>query len=414
MMILHVLTVFLSAFLLFLVQPIIAKQILPWFGGSAAVWSTCLVFFQLALLAGYFYSDWTNRHLSPRRQALLHIGLIVVAVAFLPITPDASWKPVGDEQPSLRILLLLAATIGLPYFLLATTSPLIQSWYARDNVGASPYRLFALSNLASMLALIGYPFVVEPTISTRYQASFWSFAFGLFAILVILSAKTSLRLPSKIQQPLAATSEPPTAFEKIIWIALAAIGSVLLLGVSNHLTQNIASIPLLWVVPLTLYLLSFIVCFGAAGDASSWYRRGVILPLAAIAIAAMAWLLADKDLHFKLFLQIGVFSLGLFFACLYCHGELALRKPDAQHLTTFYLMIAIGGALGSFLVGIVAPATLPAYYELGFALYVLAALATYLLWRQRPRIRSLWIHFWIGICVCLFTFSAAVYTALFA
>src|SRR5437762_287521 len=159
---LYAATIFVSAFLLFLVQPVIAKQILPWFGGSAAVWTTCLVFFQTALLAGYAYSDFVVRRLSARAQIKLHTLLLVVSVAVLPIIPGAHWKPTGAESPSWLILGLLAATIGLPYFLLSTTSPLVQVWYARARPGASPYRLFALSNLASMLALVGYPFLFEP------------------------------------------------------------------------------------------------------------------------------------------------------------------------------------------------------------------------------------------------------------
>ena len=161
-MFLYAFTIFVSAFLLFLVQPIIAKQILPWFGGTAAVWTTCLVFFQSILLLGYFYSDWTTRKLTPRMQAGVHVILLLVCLALLPIAPDASWKPLGDESPGLRILLLLSATIGLPYFLLSTTSPLIQVWFSRSYPESSPYRLFALSNLASMLALLGYPFLFEP------------------------------------------------------------------------------------------------------------------------------------------------------------------------------------------------------------------------------------------------------------
>ncbi len=406
-MILHALTIFVSAFLLFLVQPIIAKQILPWFGGTAAVWSTCLVFFQLALLTGYFYSDWTTRKLTVRHQAILHVSLIAVALLLLPIVPDAAWKPKGDEEPSFQILLLLAATIGLPYFLLSTTSPLIQAWFARANPGQSPYRLFALSNLASMLALLGYPFLVEPNITTRDQAIFWSVGFGLFALLIGFAAWRSLsgqaRAPSTGID--ASPAPVPTLANKLIWVALAALGSIMLLAVSSHLTQNISSIPLLWVVPLALYLLTFILCFDAKDGGSGWYRRPIFMPLAALAVCAMAWMMADKAVQYMLMPQIGVFSGGLFITCMYCHGELAARKPAPQHLTTFYLMISIGGAVGSMLVGILAPLTLPAYYELGAALFALAVLGTFLLWRQYHRA---WLL--LGGSVALFTLSAAVYS----
>ena len=408
----YAVTIFVSAFLLFLLQPIIAKQILPWFGGSAAVWTTCLVFFQFALLAGYFYSDWVIRKVGVKRQAFLHLGLVAVALLLLPIVPDVSWKPKGNEEPSLRILLLLTVTIGLPYFLLSTTSPLVQAWFARSYPAASPYRLFALSNLASMLALLGYPFLFEPYFTTRQQALGWSLGFGLFAALIALAAWLGLRhgdaaagageaTSSTIDVIDAQTATAPSAGNKLLWIALSGLGSVLLLAISNHLTQNISSIPLMWVVPLALYLLTFILCF----DGKNWYRRNIMLPLLAILVVAMAYTLADKELHFKLHFQIALFSTGLFVACMFCHGELVARKPHPKFLTTFYLMISVGGALGAVLVGIVAPLTLPAYYELEISLVLLAMLATYLLFgRARLGVVAL------SVAVSLFTTGAAVFT----
>ena len=414
-MILYALTVFVSAFLLFLVQPVIAKQILPWFGGSAAVWTTCLVFFQCMLLAGYFYADWTTKKLTPKRQALLHIGLIVIAIALLPIIPDSSWKPTGEEAPSVRILLLLAATIGLPYFLISTTSPLVQVWFNQRYPGASPYRLFALSNLASMLALLGYPFLFEPWITTRQQANGWSIGFGLFACLIAASAWFGLRgrddaandAPEKIPGDVTEIIAPPTRREKFTWVALSGLGSVLLLAISNHLTQNISSIPLMWVVPLALYLLTFILCFDAKDAKNGWYRRTVFIPLLAVMLIAMSWTLADKDLHFKLYWQIGLFAAGLFVACMFCHGELVAMKPHPRHLTTFYLMISIGGALGALLVGIIAPLTLPAYYELNISIVALAAISTYLMWQKLPLAVVL-----VGVAVTVFSTAAAVYTVI--
>ncbi|NDP42089.1 MAG: hypothetical protein GZ089_05115, partial [Aromatoleum sp.] len=192
-MLLYAATIFVSAFLLFLVQPVMAKQILPWFGGSAAVWTTCLVFFQLALLAGYAYSDFSVRRLGVRAQLKLHVALLVLSLIVLPIVPGAQWKPSGAENPSWLILGLLTATIGLPYFLLSTTTPLLQAWFARARPGESPYRLFALSNLASMLALLGYPFLLEPWAPTRAQALGWSIGYALFVGLCAAAVWVSLR-----------------------------------------------------------------------------------------------------------------------------------------------------------------------------------------------------------------------------
>lgn len=384
-MLLYAVTIFVSAFLLFLVQPVMAKQILPWFGGSAAVWTTCLVFFQSTLLAGYAYSDLTVHRLSARMQVRVHTVLLLLSLALLPIIPGADWKPLGSENPSWRILGLLGATIGLPYFLLSTTSPLIQAWFARTRPGASPYRLFALSNLASMLALVGYPFLLEPWSPTRAQALGWSGGYALFVGLCIAAGRRSLRvahvLTGEATAADAASNEsPPTFARQLLWCTLAATGSLLLLAVSNHITQDIASIPLLWIAPLAIYLLTFILCF----DATGWYRREIFLSMAAASLGVMAWTKADPSLTHELELQIGVFCAGLFIACTFCHGELARLKPAPKYLTRFYLMISLGGAGGAVLVGIVAPLILPANFELVGGLVVCALLLTWQVRRLHP------------------------------
>ena len=390
-MLLNALTIFASAFLLFLVQPIVAKQILPWFGGSAAVWATCLVFFQTTLLLGYAYADFTVRRLTARNQVKLHVALLVLSIAVLPIVPGAFWKPAGDENPIWLILGMLAATIGLPYFLLSTTSPLVQVWFARRFPGHNTYRLFALSNLASLIALLGYPFLLEPWVATRMQAWGWSAGYALFVGLAAAAAFASLkgttfvatRAPADAgpgtsaggDAP-AARERPPTIGRQLLWCTLAATASVLLLAVSNHITQNVASVPLLWIVPLSLYLLTFILCF----DSSGWYKRDVLLAMLAATLGVMGWTYADPNMTHELAIQVGVFCIGLFIACMFCHGELVLLKPAPVHLTRFYLMISLGGALGSAIVGILAPLVLPADFELGGALVVCALL---LLWQVR-------------------------------
>jgi SAM-dependent methyltransferase len=381
---LYAITIFCSSFLLFLVQPIIAKQILPWFGGSATVWTTCLVFFQTTLLLGYAYSDLVVRRLSGRAQAWLQATLLAASCAMLPIIPAARWKPLGTENPSLLILGLLAATIGLPYLLLSTTSPLVQAWFARSFPGRSPYRLFALSNLASMLALVGYPFALEPQVATRVQSYGWSAAYVAFALLTAGCAWFSLRAPRPAAAPFGAnpvvdSREPaPAPGQQVLWVALAATGSFLLLAVSNHICQNIAAIPLLWIAPLSIYLLTFILCF----DSTRWYRREIFAAMLAAGLGVMAYTLADRSLVHMLELQIGVFCVGLFIACMFCHGELARSKPAPRYLTRFYLMVSLGGAIGSALVGLVAPIVLPAYFELAFGLVACAALLIFQARRQ--------------------------------
>jgi SAM-dependent methyltransferase len=358
-------TIFLSSFLLFLVQPLIAKLILPWFGGSAAVWTTCMLFFQILLLAGYGYAHGLAKI---RRQPLVHTILLLAALATLPIMPGEAWKPTGEEAPVLRILLLLGATVGLPYFLLASTSPLIQAWFSRARPGENPYRLFALSNLASLMALLGYPFLVEPWLSARQQVELWSWLFAAFAV---LCAVVAWRTPAAVAEHEVERAAPMAKKDIAWWLALSATGSMLLLAVTNHLTQNVASVPLLWLVPLSLYLATFIIAFEGKG----WYQTRLAWPLLLIALAAMAWLVIDTDYHYHLALQLGVFLPGLFIACLFCHGELYVSRPAPRHLTAFYLTVSAGGALGGLLVAVVAPLVFSGYFELGAALSVVAVLA---------------------------------------
>lgn len=360
-------TIFLSSFLLFLVQPLIARLILPWFGGSAAVWTTCMLFFQLLLLGGYAYAHGLGK-LAGRKQPIVHIVLLVAAAATLPIMPAEHWKPTGDEQPVLRILLLLGATVGLPYFLLASTSPLIQAWFSRARPAENPYRLFALSNLASLIALLGYPFIVEPYLTAREQVSVWSWLFVGFAL---LCAFVAWRTPQAAPAHATGQGEALRTPDFVRWLALSATGSVMLLAVTNHLTQNVASVPLLWLVPLTLYLATFIIAFEGKG----WYQPRLLWPLVLISLVAMAWLVVDIDYHYHLALQLGVFLPGLFIACLFCHGELYRSRPAPRYLTTFYLVVSAGGALGGVLVAVVAPLVFSGYFELGAGLAAVAVLA---------------------------------------
>ena len=346
-------------------QPIIAKQILPWFGGSAAVWTTCLVFFQSVLLAGYAYADVTLR-LGARRQALLHVALLIVSLASLPIIASSGWKPLGDEEPISRILVLLVATIGLPYFLLSTTTPLLQSWYWRRFHAAVPYRLFALSNFASLLALLGFPLLFEPAFDLSQLGWGWSFLFAAFALLCAGTAWLSMNGFDPEVRAARPPAPPVQMKTQLLWLALSAMGSVMLLAVTNHITQNVSSVPFLWVLPLALYLITFILAF----DHPRWYLRPVFLVLLVVLLPAMAYYIPSLDLR----VAAPLYFVGMFVACMVCHGELARLKPDPAHLTRFYLMMSLGGAFGAVLVAIVAPLVLPGYFELGIALVLLGAL----------------------------------------
>jgi SAM-dependent methyltransferase len=385
-MLLYAITIFLSAFLLFQVQPLIAKIILPWFGGSAAVWSAAMLFFQLVLLAGYAYAHVSIRFLKARHQMVTHVTLLLASCALLPILPSETWKPSESGDPTLRILMLLIATIGLPYFLLSSTSPLLQAWYVRRSGSGMPYRLFALSNFGSMLALVSFPFLVEPRLTSRWQAYSWSFGYVAFALVCTLAAwisKTEPR-PQEAVSPTDPPSPRPRFSELALWVALAAIASILLVSITTHLSQNVAPIPLLWVLPLALYLATFMIAF----ESDKLYHRGVMFVLLVPIFYYMSRdLYADAgNLHIKYL--IPVFSGGLFLCCMLCHGELARRRPAPRYLTLFYLMVSLGGALGGSFVALIAPRIFRSNLELPLALGACAVLGAVVMWDavfERPR-----------------------------
>ncbi len=378
-------TVLVSAFLLFQVQPMVSKMILPWFGGSPAVWTTCMLFFQVFLLAGYAYAHLLDRLPGTKWQGVIHLALLLVALCVLPITPDAAWKPTDSAAPQWRILALLAANVGLPYFLLASSAPLVQAWFSRACAGRSPYRLYALSNFGSLAALLSYPFLVEPGFSTPVQGSLWSWSFCAFAVLSggLAIAMTRLNAPvagSCADAPAAVAKAatpglPPTVWTYLLWLVLPAFGSMSLLAVTNHICQDVAVVPFLWVVPLSLYLISFIICF----DSDFWYRRTIFAVLTMAATLAVSAILLNETLQpyldkwgvtselpdflDSITLEASMYLAVLFFVCMLCHGELARNRPAPRYLTAFYLMIALGGALGGAFVALVCPAVFSTYLE---------------------------------------------------
>ena len=392
----------LSAFLLFLVQPLIAKAILPWFGGAPAVWTTCLLFFQTALLAGYAYAHLTRR-LVPRRQVALHVVLLLATIAALPILPATSWKPSGGESPAWRILGLLAATVGAPYLMLATTAPLLQDWFSRE-AGGAPYRLYAWSNAGSLIALLGYPFVFERVLSVPQQAWVWSAVYAVFVAGCALLSFRVMRLV-RVAAPVADLSAgdlpaEPRSGDRLLWFAFAACGSALLMTMTNQLSLDVAAIPFLWVLPLALYLLTFILSF------AGYYRRLVWRPAFIIGLGVMA-ALYKLGAGAELVYQIAGSSFTLFAGCMICHGELVQLSPRPRHLTVFYLTMSAGGAAGGIAVGLLAPLVFRDFWELPIFLllpYVLMAVVTM---RGKPGNRRpvTWIAvagiLWLGVAAFL-------------
>jgi hypothetical protein len=458
-------TILLGAFLVFQVQPILSKMILPWFGGSPGVWTTCMLFFQTLLFGGYAYAHLLSQ-LRLTRQLVVHLLLLAVALALLPITPDAACKPPSGAPPTVSILLLLSVHVGLPYFLLSATGPLVQAWFARAEPDRSPYRLYALSNAGSLAALISYPFVFEPALATTAQGRLWSIAFGAFAVLCSVSAistwmrsrggndrasdhgqAASVPPPARIargrtparsasegldgtslacasglcetarrQQTCADAASGPVGIEKrdstavdsesaqtrptgrqwLSWIVLPALASIMLLATTNHVCQDIAVSPVLWILPLSLYLLTFILCF----DSDNWYSRrwcGLGAWCATLAVAALDRLERLPSLS----LELGAYMAALFFVCMLCHGELVRRKPHPRYLTSFYLSCAAGGAIGGMLVALICPVVFSTYREMNLCViagYGLGAVAMVAAWfRTRPAAKPGWVLLVSGV-----------------
>jgi hypothetical protein len=387
-MLLYGATLFLSAFLLFLVQPLIGKYVLPWFGGTPAVWTTCMLFFQALLLGGYGYAHELSRRWPLRRQALSHIFLLcatVLAILWFSIVPSPAWKPSGNQSPIPGILGLLLASIGAPYLVLSSTAPLLQAWFSRTHPASSPYRLYALSNLGSLLAILGYPFLIEPALRLSLQASIWSWTYIVFALMCVWvswKAKTAL-----VHEPgtsisgelgIASDESHPGIGRYWLWLSLATCSSIMLLATTSMMCQDVAVVPLLWIVPLALYLFSFILTF----EFERLYWRPLFIGGMAASIAWSCYILFG-GIYIALNWQILSYSLTLFSCCMVCHGELVRLKPGVRHLTAFYLMVAGGGALGGLLVTVTAPRFLKNFWEYHFGLLLTTFLTIIVLFVDR-------------------------------
>jgi hypothetical protein len=377
-------TIFVSAFLLFQVQPLFGRFILPWFGGSPATWTTCLLCFQALLLAGYSYAHLSVSRLTPRQQRNLHVALLLVGLMFLPIVPSEAWKPTGLESPAPRILGVLAFTVGVPYLILSSTTPLMQAWFVRERHGASPYRFYALSNLGSFLGLLSYPFIVEPNLTLRMQAYLWSSLFVLFAGLAGWCAwrvgARSVVPSTEAAAVAAARGGQGSLFDRALWLVLPMCGSVMLLATTNEMSQDVAAVPFLWVLPLSLYLLSFTITF----DSPRWYWRPLWAVLMPTSVGG-AFMAMKLGTDLALPMQVGLYCAALLACCMVLHGELARLKPDYGRLTEFFLTISAGGALGAAVVTLIAPRMLNGFYEFPVALMTSCLLLALVLYRQTHR-----------------------------
>lgn len=353
-------TLFVSAGLLFVVQPMFAKMVLPLLGGTPAVWNTCMVFYQAALLGGYIYAHLGARWLGARRQAVVHLALMLLPWLVLPIGISQSWRPPAESNPIPALLLLLATAVGLPFFIVSASAPMFQAWFARTGSPAAkdPYFLYAASNLGSLLALLGYPFVIEPHLTLRQQAVYWAVGYGLLMVLTVGCAVVLWRSrATAAETPSPASTEPadePLSWAKRLrWVALAFVPSSLLLGVTMHISIDLAAVPLLWIVPLTLYLLTFVLVFARWQVLPhSWMVRIqplLLLPVAVVFFDSTRWFWTMVGLHLAAF----------FVTAMVCHGELARTRPQASRLTEFYLWMSLGGVLGGFFNAIVAPTVFP-------------------------------------------------------
>ncbi|HVO09668.1 MAG TPA: fused MFS/spermidine synthase [Vicinamibacteria bacterium] len=362
----------LGAFLAFSVQPLLGKRLLPWFGGTSALWTTCMLFFQAALLGGYAWAHALARHASPRRQRDLHLGLLALALLLVawraarwpsPVTPGDDLRPQPADPPVATVFGLLASAMGVPFVALTAGSPLLSAWLARLRPPASSWRLFAWSNAGSLLALVAYPLWIEPRASLRAQGWGWSAAFAAYALAAGGSAVLAARAPawSPAIRPSEAEATGPGL--PLLWLGLSAFPVMMLLAVTSHITQEVAAVPLLWTLPLALYLVSFVITFGWPVVAQRLLPGALLVLAASAAVVGLA-----RVLDLGVTARVGLWSFVLLAYALAGHGELVRRRPGPGRLTGFYLTVAAGGALGGVVNAVLAPRLFDGYWELHVAI----------------------------------------------
>jgi hypothetical protein len=404
-------TVFSSALLLFLIQPIVSKSILGWFGGAPNVWTTCMLFFQSVLVLGYAYAHLLSS-MPMRRQVVIHLCVLLAALITLPVVADASWQPDPSSNPTLAILQLLLIHVGMSYFVLSTTGPLVQSWFAQSLTEGTPYRLYALSSVGSLAALIAYPLFVEVMFDTTRQGWIWSAGFIAFAICITILGRCCFRAAPAIQDIDQTESTKPlekTAPRQLLnWIALGCLPSTLLLAITDQLTQDVAVTPFLWVLPLAIYLISFIICF----DRPTWFNRSwyAAATVLLVLILSLLYIRDSVDAFFggtlmqtlaeSLLGTTALMAATLFSICMLCHGELYQLRPAKKKLTQYYVAISIGGALGGFFVSIICPILFTQYHEFHLGLVIAFSAAAILLLRltlDKPAVTQLAVALPVGL-----------------
>ncbi len=414
------LSIFLSAFLLFQIQPIISKTLLPWFGGTPSVWTSAMLFFEIALTGGYAYANWLVKRKTTQRQTIIHLilmGISVCLVIYLwnvwpsPITPASAWKPESITSPFLYIFFLLTISVGLPFFVLSTNSPLMQAWFSRKNPGRSPYWLYALSNIGSLLGLILYPVVIEPMLTIQSQGWIWA---GGYLLFVLIAAYNALQLKRNVQATTPVENDPiPEVTQKLkkgsqfLWIVLSALACLMFLAVTNEIAQQVAVIPFLWVLPLGIYLFSFVLAFSS----KRWYQRQIFTILFSLAVGGLIYIYLNPLTNYVI--QIIIYNFLLFTITMICHGELYALRPHASHLTRFYLMVSIGGAIGGIIVNLIAPFIFRGYWEFKIGLAFVGIMLVILSF-PRAQTRSASIYrVLIGIMAMVVT-SSVIYLVFFS
>jgi len=402
--------VFFGAFLLFQIQPLIGKYFLPWFGGAPAVWTTCLMFFQLLLLGGYTYAHLMQRF-APRRQVIIHLTLLGLAVLagislyFVwgsPILPSVEWRPEHDGQPTWNVFRLLLISIGASYFLLSTSASLLQAWFHRAEPARSPYVFYIVSNTASLLALLSYPFLIEPVFTLKTQALLWSIGFSIYVVLCLLAARRVWPILTIERDNSITTNDGKPGWRQYsLWISLAACGVLALMAITNQMTQDIPPVPFLWILPLVLYLLTYIIAF--MDRLRDWQDYYIFLMVCA---GLTAWYLIDKGIELEIIKQIAGYGFILFSICLFCHNALYRSKPKPLYLTGFYLSLSLGGVLGGLFVGVAAPQFFNQYWEYQIGLVLAAVLAVLVVYINRRSVFYPVRHvLWLTVIVLAFFVS---------